>query len=123
MIHARPNAFSGQRKLAWAALIFATSGVASALDATIAGSADIDITRFVFAPKEVTVAPGTRVRWVNRDEVPHTVTSAQGQAKLLASKALDTDDHYEATFAEEGDYSYFCAVHPFMTGVVHVRKR
>jgi plastocyanin len=35
---------------------------------------------------------------------------------------MDTDDRYEYTFASEGDFSYFCTLHPFMTGVVHVRK-
>jgi hypothetical protein len=35
---------------------------------------------------------------------------------------LDTDDKFEHTYASEGDFSYFCTVHPFMTGVVHVRS-
>jgi plastocyanin len=26
-------------------------------------------------------------------------------------------------FASEGDFSYICTLHPFMTGVVHVRKQ
>jgi plastocyanin len=67
----------------------------------------------------VTVAPGTRIAWTNRDEVPHTVVSKD---KALASKGLDTGDSFEYAFAAEGDYSYYCSVHPFMTGVVHVRK-
>jgi plastocyanin len=25
-------------------------------------------------------------------------------------------------FSKEGDFGYICTVHPFMTGVVHVRK-
>lgn len=101
----------------------AVAALAACGAAAAAGSADVAITQFAFTPRELTVAPGTRVRWVNHDEVPHTVTSTQGQAKVLASRALDTDDGYELTFAEEGDYGYYCAVHPFMTGVVHVRKR
>ena len=85
------------------------------------GAADtsIDISRFVFAPKEITVAPGTTVTWINRDETPHTIRATD---MAFASKAMDTDDRYEFTFASEGDFSYFCTLHPFMTGIVHVRK-
>ncbi len=82
----------------------------------------VDVSKFAFGPKEITIAPGSKVRWVNHDEVPHTVASAQGQEKVIASKAIDTDDRYELTFPKEGDYAYYCTVHPFMTGVVHVHK-
>jgi plastocyanin len=76
-----------------------------------------DITKFAFAPKEITIAPGTKIIWTNHDETPHTVTSND---KSFASKSLDTDDKFEHTFANEGDFNYICTVHPFMTGVVHV---
>jgi plastocyanin len=79
----------------------------------------INIAKFAYGPKEITVAPGTKIVWTNHDETPHTVTSAD---KSFASKGLDTDDKFEHTFATEGDFNYFCTVHPFMTGVVHVRK-
>jgi hypothetical protein len=69
---------------------------------------------------QITVAPGTKIIWTNRDETPHTVTSND---KSFASKGLDTDDKFEHTFGSEGDFSYICTVHPFMTGVVHVRKQ
>jgi plastocyanin len=95
------------------------SGPAAAAPAEV----KVEITKFKFEPAEVTVAPGTRVRWVNHDETPHTVVSAPGQEKVIASKALDTDDQFEQVFAKEGDFSYVCTLHPFMTGVVHVRKR
>lgn len=87
--------------------------------APLASVVDSKIEKFSFAPKEITVAPGTKVVWTNRDEAPHTVTSND---KSFASKGLDTDDMFEHVFVNEGDFSYFCAVHPFMTGVVHVRK-
>jgi plastocyanin len=82
----------------------------------------VDVSKFAFGPKEITVTPGSTVRWINHDEVPHTVASAQGQEKVIASKAMDTDDRFEVTFQKEGDYAYYCTVHPFMTGVVHVHK-
>jgi len=89
------------------------------LDAAAPSAVAVEITKFAFTPKEITVAPGTKITWTNHDETPHTVTSND---KSFASKGLDTDDKFEHTFASEGDFSYFCTVHPFMTGVVHVRK-
>ena len=81
---------------------------------------DIDIAKFAYGPKEITVQPGTTIVWTNHDETPHTVTSKD---KSFASKGLDTDDKFEHTFAGEGDFTYICTVHPYMTGVVHVRKQ
>ena len=88
--------------------------------ASPASTVDLNIAKFAFAPKEITVAPGTKIIWTNRDDTPHTVASSD---KSFASKGLDTDDTFEHTFASEGDFSYICTVHPFMTGVVHVRKQ
>ena len=90
--------------------------------ANLAGAVEtpsIEVTKFAFAPKEITVTPGTRVIWTNHDETPHTISATD---KSFLSKAMDTDDRYEYTFTREGDFSYFCTLHPFMTGIVHVRK-
>ncbi|HEX4480151.1 MAG TPA: cupredoxin family copper-binding protein [Rudaea sp.] len=96
-------------------LLFAT-----ALLFSVAAHAEMTVTieKFVFTPKEITVAPGTKVVWINKDETPHTISASD---KGFVSKAMDTDDHYEVTFAKAGDFSYFCTLHPFMTGTVHVR--
>ena len=99
-----------------AALAMPAIFAAAALPPTV----DINIAKFAYGPKEITIAPGTRVVWTNHDETPHTVTSND---KSFASKGLDTDDKFEHTFASEGDFNYICTVHPFMTGVVHVRKQ
>jgi len=112
------RAFFGGRRLR--AYILAAFGAFAAI-AAHASVATVDIGKFMFMPMELTVAPGTTVRWINHDQTPHTVSS-QGKDKLFASKAMDTDDQFEFVFAKEGDYRYVCSVHPFMTGVVHVRK-
>lgn len=91
-----------------------------ALAAPPAPPVDISISKFAYGPKEITIAPGTKIVWTNHDETPHTVTSND---KSFASKGLDTDDKFEHTFTSEGDFNYICTVHPFMTGVVHVRKQ
>jgi plastocyanin len=108
----RPSAVL--RALAAVIVLPAVSAMAAPAPAPI-----VDITRSAFAPGEITVAPGTPVTWINHDEIPHTVTSRD---KVFASEGLDTNDHFEHVFDAEGDYSYYCVVHPFMTGIVHVRK-
>ena len=41
-------------------------------------------------------------------------------AGKFKSKALDTDDSYSFTFTAAGDYTYFCSLHPHMTGAIKV---
>ena len=111
------------RACAALALAFCAAFAVPAILAAAAAPAptvDIDIAKFAYGPKEITVAPGTKIVWTNRDETPHTVTSND---KSFASKGLDTDDKFEHTFSSEGDFGYICTVHPFMTGVVHVHKK
>jgi plastocyanin len=106
------------------AAVALVSGAALVMPAIFAAAAPpaptVDIAKFAYTPKEITVAPGTKVVWTNHDETPHTVASND---KSFASKGLDTDDKFEHVFASEGDFTYYCTVHPFMTGVVHVRKQ
>lgn len=79
---------------------------------------EITIDNFSFTPSNVTVPVGTQVRWVNRDDIPHTVASEEGSFK---SKALDTDDQFTYTFSKAGTYNYFCSLHPKMTATVTVK--
>ena len=115
--HQRLLAVAMAMAIASGALLVETRGYAAGPPTV----ANVDITKFMFGPKELTVAPGTTVRWTNHDEVPHTVAS-QNKSMPFASKALDTDDSFDSTLTKEGDYTYICTVHPFMVGVVHVRK-
>ena len=82
--------------------------------------AAVTIDNFAFGPALTIVAPGTKVTWINKDEEPHTVTSADG-GKTFKSDALDTDDKFTFTFDKPGTYKYFCSVHPHMVGTVVVK--
>ena len=86
----------------------------------MAADAQVTIDNFTFAPATITVPAGTRVVWTNRDDIPHTVTSAD-DPKVMKSKPLDTDDSFAFTFAHPGTYRYFCSLHPHMEGSVIVR--
>ena len=89
-------------------------GAVAAQDATDV----ITIDNFTFTPKELTVAVGTTVKWVNHDDIPHTVVEKK---TTFRSKALDTDDSYSFTFTSAGTFDYFCGLHPHMVGQVSVK--
>ena len=78
----------------------------------------VKIDNFSFSPATVTIPAGTTVRWTNHDDIPHTVVS---EDKTFKSKVLDTDEQFTYTFTKPGTYSYFCSIHPRMTGKVVVQ--
>jgi plastocyanin len=80
----------------------------------------VAIDNFTFRPRRLEVKAGTRVTWVNRDDVPHTATST-ARPRAFDSRTLDTDERFEHVFTTPGTYDYFCAVHPHMTGQVVVK--
>ena len=80
----------------------------------------IEIKDFAFNPQTLKVKSGEKITWINRDEEPHTIVSVEKQFKK--SLALDTDQQYTVTAGAPGTYSYFCSVHPKMTGTIVVVK-
>ena len=104
-------------------LCFVMWGCADAMSAAAPTTAPADVTvtidNFTFDPPTLTIPRGTKVTWINRDDVPHTATSS-ASPKVFDSKALDTDDKYSFTFTKAGDYEYFCSLHPHMVGMIKV---
>lgn len=79
----------------------------------------IDIKEFMFGPKDLNVPVGTKVTWVNDDQIPHTVAETH---KVFRSGALDTNDSFSWVFNTPGEYEYFCALHPQMIGKIVVSQ-
>ncbi|MCU1752878.1 cupredoxin family copper-binding protein [Pseudomonas sp. 6D_7.1_Bac1] len=77
----------------------------------------IDIKEFMFGPKEVTIAVGTTVTWVNDDQTVHTLMETH---KVFHSAALDTNDQFSYQFNTPGTYEYYCTLHPQMIGKIIV---
>lgn len=75
-------------------------------------SADITISGFAFSDP-ITVVAGTEVTVTNEDGAGHTWTSNDG---LWDSGTLRGGDTFSFTFDAPGEYSFFCAIHPSMTG-------
>jgi plastocyanin len=102
------------RALAAAMLLAGTAAMNSAF---AAGETSIAIDNFTFAPAEVTVRAGTRVLFVNHDDIPHLVVLENGKVR---SRALDTDDSFAFVFDKPGEFVYFCGLHPQMKGRILV---
>jgi plastocyanin len=111
---AKPDTVPAARK----SMPEANAGKAAAVAEAVPNQITID--NFRFSPREMTVTVGTKVTWVNNDDVPHTATST---AKPISfdSHTLDADDKFSHVFTTPGTYDYFCAVHPHMTGRIIVK--
>jgi len=86
-------------------------------EAETASAHEVLIDNFNFMPGTVAVPVGTTVMWTNHDDVPHNVVSTEQKFK---SPVLDTDDRFSHRFDTPGAYTYFCSLHPKMTGRVMV---
>ena len=79
-----------------------------------------------FVPSEITIDPGTRVRWVFVAGTPnHTITPRDaGQDGVWARSVIDEDDvSFEHVFNVAGQtYDYYCEPHEIagMVGKVTV---
>jgi predicted secreted protein with PEFG-CTERM motif len=82
-----------------------------------------ETTNECFIPSEVTINAGDEVTWSNDDSAAHTVTSgsaADGPSGVFDSSLFMAAAIFSVQFDEEGDFPYFCMVHPWMEGIVHV---
>jgi plastocyanin len=78
----------------------------------------VNIDNFSFSPATLTVPAGTKVTWVNHDDVPHNIVSTE---KRFTSPVLDTDERFFYSFTAPGTYHYYCSLHPRMTAEIIVR--
>ena len=78
---------------------------------------------------EITVHPGDSIIWSNADTAFHTITSgvppttAEGvfeEDGVFDSGLFTAGKSYTKQFNDLGDFHYYCNLHPWMVGVVHV---
>jgi plastocyanin len=91
---------------------------------------DVKIADFAFAPANVSIRLGDVVKWSwTGADVNHSVTSTNGQAEQFESHPglkigeitkAPAGGTFSHTFTHEGSFTYFCRVHPGMTGKVTV---
>lgn len=111
---------------------------------------DVNVAVLEYLPESITVEPGTTVRWALTGPEPHSVTFLGEGAEPPSPVAEDFQTwfepsggedgiytaeetinsglaplgpepaSFELTFEDEGEYTYFCVIHPEMTGTVTV---
>ncbi len=78
-------------------------------------SPTVTLTGLEFAPADIRVKPGTVVTWRWADgSVPHNII---GDGFRSETKGEGTFSH---RFEQKGTFSYYCSLHPKMTGTVDV---
>ena len=82
------------------------------------GEVVVKIENFTFNPPELTVKPGTTVKFENDDDIPHSVVEEKA---AFRSAPLDTGETFTKTFTEAGEVTYFCGLHPHMKGKIIVK--
>jgi plastocyanin len=82
-----------------------------------------------FSPASTNVKLGQNVTWTNGDSQFHTVTSGTGPddpnvANEFDSEALSPGEKFSHVFNNESlagtDLTYFCQIHPAMTGTITI---
>jgi plastocyanin len=72
-----------------------------------------------YNPNLIEIKVGDTVTWINSDSSPHTVTSSSNDSNF-DSGVVRSGEAFSFTFEKEGQYSYFCTLHPSMVGTVVV---
>jgi predicted secreted protein with PEFG-CTERM motif len=83
-----------------------------------------ETTNECYIESEVTIDAGSEVVWSNDDSASHTVTSGtpnDGPDGIFDSGLFLSGQTFSHMFDEEGEFPYFCLVHPWMQGMVIVQ--
>ena len=72
-----------------------------------------------YNPNPIEIQVGDTVTWINNDSSPHTATSSSDDSNF-DTDVLRRGETYSFTFDKEGQYPYFCTLHPSMVGTVVV---
>jgi plastocyanin len=124
--HACPKCGSGPNGECGPDCTCCGGGHASAPDAPLPtapdpepGVVDVLMLDFQFVPEDITVTPGTTVRWTNEDFDAHDTISDDA---LWHSEYLANGQSFEYTFTDDRiqQLSYYCSIHGGMTGSVTV---
>ena len=75
----------------------------------------IDMKEIKFVSQKVLISPGTKVTWINSDQVEHFVNTETHPAHTYFtsqnSRGLAKGQTYSTTFIKLGQYNYHCSAH------------
>lgn len=88
-----------------------------------AGGDTVLISDFLYKPEQLTVAVGTKVKFTNKDNAPHTATSGQSPTAdgVFDTGNLKKGESKAVKLTKAGTFAYYCAIHPFMKATVIVK--
>lgn len=84
----------------------------------VRGSSSPEVTES-YLPHTIQVTRGSSVVWKNDDNVIHTVTEVENNE--FDSGLIQTGSQWKHIFETEGQFDYYCALHPWMKGSVVVK--
>jgi plastocyanin len=78
-----------------------------------------------FYPPTIAIPRNTEIAWFNSDPgQPHTVTSgspgSENSGDMFNSGVMSYMYFFQYEFDVAGDYPYYCVIHPWRTGAIHV---
>jgi len=96
------------------------------MNTVLAKEVDVTLSANGFSPKEVTIKPGTAVRWKNNTNKPQTVNSDNYPTNQLHKElnfgVFNAGSSVQYIFTKPGTYGYHNQLHPDQTGTIIVTK-
>ncbi len=84
----------------------------------------VQIIKSTFIPPVIKIKKGDTVRWVNKEELLHTLTSGKAPIHDDKFNASFLVKEFETTINEVGVIDYFCAIHTAtMRGAIVVEEK
>ena len=102
-----------------AALLGATSNPVKA-DDSLSQRHVVEIRNLEFTPKELALAPGDTITWINYDLIPHTVTADD---ESWDSGLIGVQEQWQTVVEADMYAAYFCRYHPSMTARLRIVRR
>lgn len=112
-------------RIHWALAVLTTIGVIHTAE-THAAHPDakqpviVNIDAFQYQPDIIKIQRGQSIIFMNRDDVPHTVTPGKN-ARFISSGLIKGGEQHEVKFESTGIQDYSCDFHPSMQGQVQVQ--
>ncbi|MDE1867270.1 MAG: hypothetical protein KGI08_06135 [Thaumarchaeota archaeon] len=106
-----------------ACLLFFQHAYADNLTVTIPLGASHQNTGVFYSPSVIDIKPGYTVTWKNDDTTAHTASTGRpnlGVDGRIDSGLISPGGAFSYTFETTGVYSYYCLIHPWMTGAINV---
>ena len=109
--------------MAYAPSAFAEHSMHAVVESAAGSGSSQDCVPDCFIPATVTIGVGGSVEFPNNDNAAHTSTAGtpqDGPSGAWDSSLVMMGASFTTPALEEGEYPYFCMVHPWMEGLVIV---